>query len=276
MADPFLDAKELRSTTFVRHVELHETLGSTNDRAAELARDPSVELPALVVAQIQTAGKGRGGNKWWSAPGALTFSLLLDSQTIGISTRNWPQLSLATAVAVCDAVELRMADCRLRIDVQNSRARHRPAIKWPNDVYLEGRKVAGILIESPAVTASIKNRLFIGVGINVNNSWREAPPEIAPRGTALCDVTGTRHNAQATLIGALQAMQRRFEQLAHNDAQLPQAWQRLCWLTKQQVEIRSNHGRITGVCAGIDDEGALLVENVNGIHQIQRGSVQLL
>ena len=104
MADAFLDADAIRAATFVRHVEIHDTLGSTNDRAAELARDPNVELPALVVARQQTAGRGRGDNTWWSADGALTFSVLLDTVAFGISASNWPQLSLATAVAVCDAL----------------------------------------------------------------------------------------------------------------------------------------------------------------------------
>jgi BirA family biotin operon repressor/biotin-[acetyl-CoA-carboxylase] ligase len=197
----FLDADELRATTFVRHVEVHQTLHSTNDRAAELARDPTIELPALIAARLQTAGRGRGANKWWSAEGALTFSLLLDSAEIGISVQNWPQLSLATAAAICDAISAEAPRASL-------------SIKSPNDVLIDGRKVCGILVESPSGTAQARNRLIIGVGINVNNSCRAAPLEIRSKATALCHVTGTHQNLQAILVRALQAIEERFRQLA--------------------------------------------------------------
>src|SRR5687768_14172473 len=103
------DAEEIRAATFVRLIEIHDTLGSTNDRAAELARDSTIELPALVVARHQTAGKGRGQRKWWSAEGALTFSLLLDPMTTGVPPANWPQMSLASAVAVGDALSFEIS-----------------------------------------------------------------------------------------------------------------------------------------------------------------------
>jgi hypothetical protein len=99
MPEVYLDADEIRRTTFIRHVEIHDTLRSTNDRAAELARDPDIQLPALIAARQQTAGRGRGSNTWWSADGALTLSIVLDPAAFGIGMANWPQLSLATAVA---------------------------------------------------------------------------------------------------------------------------------------------------------------------------------
>src|SRR4051812_27424986 len=101
---PFLNADEIRAAMFIRRVEIHFALGSTNDRATELARDSNIELPALVVARLQTAGRGRGKNVWWSADGALAFSVLLDPAALELGTENWPQLSLTTAVAVCDAL----------------------------------------------------------------------------------------------------------------------------------------------------------------------------
>lgn len=70
MPDPYLDADAIHAATFARHVEIHETLGSTNDRAAELARDAAINLPAPIVARHQTAGRGRGDNKWLSTEGA--------------------------------------------------------------------------------------------------------------------------------------------------------------------------------------------------------------
>ncbi len=281
-----IDADRIRAASFVRHVEIHESLGSTNDRATELARDPHVELPALVVAKRQTAGRGRGRKSWWSADGALTFSVLLDPGALGIRTVNWPQVSLATAVAVCDAlsIELNANDERAGassppVGVGDDPARCDPqfrlGIKWPNDVMLDGGKVCGILIESPGGAAPAKDRLVVGIGINVNNSWRSAPQTAGLCGTALCDATSRTHQICTLLTRTLQAIGERIDQLAANDPRLPTAWQRLCWLTEQSIEAESNGNWIDGVCLGIDTDGALLIENVLGTQRIRSGSVRL-
>ncbi|HEY3394036.1 MAG TPA: biotin--[acetyl-CoA-carboxylase] ligase [Lacipirellulaceae bacterium] len=271
------DAEEIRAATFVRLIEIHDTLGSTNDRAAELARDSTIHLPALVVARHQTAGKGRGRNKWWSADGALTFSLLLDPMTKGVPPANWPQMSLASAVAVCDGLSFEIsASVNPQSENQNPKSERRFGIKWPNDVLLDGGKLCGILIESPGGAAPAKDRLIIGIGINVNNSWRMAPRNVGPNGTALCDVTGRRHELQTALVLVLQALEERIGQLSRGDSRLPDAWQHLCWLTEQGVDVNTSGRWITGVCAGIDRDGTLLVENVNGLHHIRDGSVRVM
>ncbi len=245
-SDPFLDAEQIRAATFVRRVEIHDTLGSTNDRAAELARDADIELPALVVARHQTAGRGRGQNTWWSADGALTFSVLLEPAALGIGTANWPQLSLATAVAVCDALANEVQNTTQRAGssptpagLEDEPARANPksrlGIKWPNDVMLDGRKVSGILIESPGGSAPAKDRLIIGIGINVNNSWQLAPLELSTHATALNDVTGVQHNVQSLAIAVLNAFSHRLCQLASKDPDLPITWQQLSLRTGATV-----------------------------------------
>jgi BirA family biotin operon repressor/biotin-[acetyl-CoA-carboxylase] ligase len=231
-------------------------------------------LPALVLARHQTAGKGRGQNKWWSADGALTFSVLLDPATTGLQPANWPQLSLASAVAVCDALSAELcASDKPQSEIRNPKS-HRLGIKWPNDVLVDGAKVCGILIESPGGAAPAKNRLIIGIGVNVNNSWRSAPLNVGPNGIAVCDVTRRHHELQTVLLRISQALQERISQLARGDALLPHCWQQLCWLTEQGIDIHSNGRWISGVCMGIDRDGALLVENVNGLHRICDGSVR--
>jgi BirA family biotin operon repressor/biotin-[acetyl-CoA-carboxylase] ligase len=234
-------------------------------------------LPALVVARQQTAGKGRGRNTWWSSEGAITFSLLVDQATTGLQPAKWPQLSLTTAVAVCDALTAVLGSGdNPQYEIRNPKSNPGLGIKWPNDVFLDGGKVCGILIESPGGAAPAKNRLIIGIGINVNNSWRAAPRSFGPNGTALCDITGRHQDLQTTLLSVLHALQERIGQLAGGESRLPDAWQRLCWLTEQGVDVHANGRWITGVCVGIDRDGALLVENVNGLHRIRDGSVRVL
>jgi BirA family transcriptional regulator, biotin operon repressor / biotin---[acetyl-CoA-carboxylase] ligase len=278
---PFLDIDVLRSTTIIRHVETHDLLGSTNDRAMELARQlPADELPAIVAARVQTAGRGRGRNEWWSAEGALTFSLLIEPAALGIDQAAWPQLSLTTAVAVCDALELRIADCGLRIGAENPQSEiqnPKPwlGIKWPNDVFLDGGKVCGILIESPGGAAPAKDRLIIGVGINVNNSWLGAPPGAAHNGVALCDVTGQRHELQAILIAVLRATAGRIDQLRTRDPQLIRAWQDRDLLAGQVVEVIADD-RIEGVGIEIAHDGALVVDSLTGRQRFVSGSVRVV
>jgi len=264
MADAFLDADEIRRSSFVRHVEIHDELGSTNDRAIELCSGHDIELPALVVARRQTAGRGRGTHQWWAAEGALTLSILIDTSALGVSMRDWPRLSLTTAVAICDALagELNAANASL-------------GIKWPNDVILDGAKVAGILIESPS-SAATRERLIIGIGININNSWRSAPRESGGKGIALCDLTSRTHDLNSVLVSTLNAIRERIRQLVGDIPDLSNAWQRLCWLTEQDVEVVSGSDRMQGVCTGIDRDGALLVQNLFGAKRFLSGSAKVL
>jgi BirA family biotin operon repressor/biotin-[acetyl-CoA-carboxylase] ligase len=266
MPDAYLDADEILASTFVRHVEIHDKLGSTNDRAAELARDRGIELPALIAARNQTAGRGRGDNKWSSSEGALTFSVLLEPAKFAIDTASWPQLSLATAVAVCDAISA-------EVNPQSARL----AIKWPNDVILDSAKLCGILIESPGGPAPAKDRLIIGVGINVNNAARSLSQRAAnqPNATSLFDSTGRSHNVQQLLCELLRALETRVTQLSKHDAQLPIAWRHRCWLSKQNVSAQVGQRVVEGICAGIADDGALLIQTASSTNRIYGGSVRL-
>jgi BirA family biotin operon repressor/biotin-[acetyl-CoA-carboxylase] ligase len=271
----FPDAAQLRAATFIRHVELHDQLGSTNERAAELAHETQIELPALVIARLQTAGKGRGRNQWWSAEGGLTFSLLIDAMQSGVVPANWPQLSLATAVAVCDALSIELNDETTPTNSRLAPRRSWVGIKWPNDVLVDGGKVCGILIESPAAAAPAKNHLIVGIGINVNNSWRTAPKEAGSHGTALCDITGRQHQPQQILTNLLNAFAARVDQLRRGTPALVGAWQALDLLSGQIVSIQSDGHNIDGEARGIADDGALLVDTLFGQRRFYAGTVRV-
>jgi BirA family biotin operon repressor/biotin-[acetyl-CoA-carboxylase] ligase len=294
MGDAFLDAARIRASTFIRYVEVHDSIGSTNDRATELAANPSIALPALVVARQQTAGRGRGAHTWWSADGALTFTVVLDPSAFEVQSSKWPQVSLATAVAVCDALGQELTDAneggwgssaahaparqgaaKPPHAAEDQRASSRLQVKWPNDVFLDDTKVCGILITSPGV-ASVGERLVIGIGINVNNSWRGAPSELGAIGTALCDASGKHHELDAVLTRTLRAIEDRIRQLATGDPRLPLAWQRLSWLTGNSVTVHDGDRATTGLCLGIDSDGSLLVENAGEIQRVWSGSVAVL
>ena len=129
---------------------------------------------------------------------------------------------------------------------------------------IDGRKIAGILLESPAGLAPAKGRLIIGIGINVNNSWFGAPPEVIASRAALCDITGQQHDLQAILIEMLMACASRITQLQIRDAEIVRAWQRLDLLSGTNVVVESDGRRLEGKCLEIAPDGALVVETASG------------
>lgn len=257
-----LNPTRLAASPHLAGLEFHAEIASTNDRALELAADPTVRLPLLVLAHRQTAGRGRGTNAWWSADGALTFSLILDPQALGVDSSRWPCLSLASAVAVCRLLE--------------RRAPHTPrALKWPNDVFLAGRKVSGILVEVTPASRPDHRRLVLGLGLNVNNSWQSAPAELAQVGTSLCDHTGTHHDRTELLLDLLHELHSQWQQLVRGDAELPRAWQSLCMLRGRSLEVAAGSHQIAGRCEGIAEDGRLLVAAPDGtIQRIAGGTIQ--
>lgn len=279
MLDASLDSQSIREATSIEHVEVHDSLGSTNDRAAELARDPNSLLPALIVARHQTAGRGRGNHSWWSGEGAIAFSVLLDPEQLDLAPSCWPQLSLTTAVAITDALERQLGQDggtlpqhRSNSAVKPSRWPLRLGVKWPNDVYVAGRKIAGILLESPAGS---RKRLIIGVGINVNNSWDDAPPGLVATGTSLRNLTGRFHDLQAVLADAVNSMFSRFAQLKSDKLRLASDWQQLNLLAEQNVVLVAEGRRIEGRCVAINDDGAIVVEQGHSRQLFYSGSIEL-
>ena len=171
---------------FGRPFRYFDEIGSTNSEAQAWATEGAPE-GALVVANHQTAGRGRWGRSWLSSPGSLLqFSLVLRPRmmmnTLGL-------LTTALGVACADVIE--------------SLARIPTTIKWPNDVNVRGRKVAGILIESKVEDAELEVAVA-GVGINVNWQKSDVPAEIADRATSLA-IESDQIPSRAELLAALLA-----------------------------------------------------------------------
>jgi BirA family biotin operon repressor/biotin-[acetyl-CoA-carboxylase] ligase len=263
------DAAHLKSRTFVRTVEIHDDLPSTNDRALDLASGAPA-LPALIVALRQTAGRGRGVNRWWAADGALTFSLVLEPDQATLPMSRWPELSLTAGGAVCTALLELLPGADLRL-------------KWPNDVYLTGRKVCGILVEVHAVERradrrsaprAAHQRVVVGVGINVNNSLADAPEDVRRRATSLIDVAEQHFPLTDVLVAVLRQFDVDVQLLAAGDTRLRDRWRRLCLLSGRSVALHDGTRSIAGTCLGIDDDGALLLQTEAGPRRFFGGVVE--
>lgn len=248
------DLRRLERETFVSRLELHESIDSTNNRALQLAQGQHEEYPLLVLAHSQTAGRGRGTNTWWSDSGALTFSVMLATDSTELPMSRWPQVSLTVGYAVCEALESLLA-----WGVPNESLHHLPTVqlKWPNDVYLEGKKICGILVEVPR---DRQQRLLMGIGINVNNSIAQAPEEIQAIATALCDATGRKFALSEVLVEVLKHLSNHLDANQLWSPAILEGWRRRCFLTGRSIQLDLGTHHSAGICRGINDEGALLVE----------------
>lgn len=254
-----LELASLAEKTFVDRVDYHLQLDSTNNRALELARQhPAGNIQTLVLAEKQTAGRGRGQNQWWSSEGTLTFSLLLGCNALGLPVKLWPMISLSTGLAVAEAIEQFLPGTTAQV-------------KWPNDVYLNDRKVSGILAES---SNSRQGYLILGIGINVNNSFDGAPFEVSEKAASLCAIAQCTISEAELLVAVLQRLEHQLQVLGTDPHQLHKTWSKRCILAGEQIAVVTEHSSLEGICQGIDSDGALLLDTATGSQRCLSGVVQ--
>ncbi|HEX3595274.1 MAG TPA: biotin--[acetyl-CoA-carboxylase] ligase [Polyangiaceae bacterium] len=226
--------------------------GSTNDDAFTAARSGAPH-GAVFVADAQRSGRGRRGSAWTSPSGEnLTFSILLRPSL--------PAERIA-AIALVAGLAVRAAAA--------TRIREPVVIKWPNDVLSTGRKLAGILVESRLSGAEVE-AVVVGVGVNV--SMRELPPDIASIATSLAllgDPAPNRETLLAEILCGFEERLARFE-YAGLSALLPELNEHDA-LRDESLKV----GEVRGTGAGIGAEGALLLRDATGrIHRITSGTVE--
>jgi BirA family transcriptional regulator, biotin operon repressor / biotin---[acetyl-CoA-carboxylase] ligase len=219
-----------------------DVTGSTNDRARELAL-AGAPSGTVVLAEEQTSGRGRQGRSWIAPRGnALTLSVVW---RFGAG-RDSDLLPLAAAVCVCEACE-RLASVRC-------------AIKWPNDVWVDERKLAGILIESrPAERWSV-----IGIGLNVNTTEDELGPELEATATSLRIASGSPVDRDLALDLLLERLAARLPELARGSGELLSAYRERDVLNGRKISWRAGTAQRDGEARGIDGGGRLVVFTAEG------------
>ena len=257
-----LDERRERLAPLGAPVLYFDTIGSTNDVAAALVASGHHE-GAVVVADAQTAGRGRRGRTWFSPPGAgLYVSVVLAPGRARVSPeRATALLTLSAGVALSEAVE-RVTGLA-------------PAIKWPNDLLVDRRKLAGILAEGVASPAFHGlQAVVLGYGINVMPA--SYPPDLAARVTSLETELGRSVDRAAVCAESLASLAARYHDLLEGryDAILD-AWRARAFGSRgARVEWDTPAGLRTGITEGIDDMGALLVRGGSGVERIVAGEVR--
>lgn len=233
-----------------------EETDSTNAEA--LRRAATLPGPAWILARHQTAGRGRRGRAWSSPPGNFAATLLLA-----------PQASAATAALASFAAALALADT-LSAYVPAGRI----ALKWPNDVLLDGSKVSGILLESSGTGRGVAH-LAIGIGVNL----AAAPPasalaEGALPAIALAGVAGTAPDPESFLDRLAPALARWLALLdAQGFAPLRAAWLARAARLGQEITARTGSETLRGRFDGIDETGALLLATPAGTRAIPAADI---
>jgi BirA family transcriptional regulator, biotin operon repressor / biotin---[acetyl-CoA-carboxylase] ligase len=249
-----IDVVRILRETFVAQAEHHPSLGSTNDRAAQCAARGAKGLPLLVVADEQTAGRGRAGKRWWTGRGGLAFSLLVAPETVAAQESRSPLVALAAAVAVAETLAPLLPN-------------HPPGIHWPNDVLVDGKKLAGILVE-----VLPDRRHVLGIGLNTNSTLSDAPADLQATAATLRDLTGRPHDQTDVLIDLLHRLDEQFARLREDPAAVAAAADALCLQRGQTVTLQWDSHRATGLCRGIALDGALLLETPAGIERFHSGT----
>jgi len=241
--DPDNIRENLRTKRIGRKILVYNSTSSTNDIAAEYAKNKANDGLAIF-AEEQTAGRGRAGTRWRSNKAdSILCSIILTKCDL-----NAELLSLACAVAVAEAV--------------GKMVQSEAKIKWPNDIVLSGKKVAGILLESrPSRNGS---SYILGVGINCHQRQDSFAPELRPVATSI-DIQGQvfcdRISVAKRLLSSIEYWLGVAEK---NHTEVAEQWQRLSLQLGHRITLCYNGKTYTGNCVGIDPLKGLIVQLETG------------
>ncbi|MHC4394675.1 MAG: biotin--[acetyl-CoA-carboxylase] ligase [Planctomycetota bacterium] len=233
----------LKTKRIGKEVIVYDSTSSTNDIAAEYAKNRKND-GLVIFAEEQTVGRGRAGNKWLSGRAdSILCSILLTDCSL-----NGELLSLACAVATAETIG--------KLGPTHAK------IKWPNDIILNGKKLAGILLESKVDNGSIS--YIIGIGINCHQKKDSFPEELQQITTSI-DIESDSFTDRISLAKRLLTSIDHWLDIAgKNSAKVTKHWRKLSFQLGHRVTLVFNRRNFTGNCIGIDPEKGLIVQLDSG------------
>ncbi len=227
----------LRTETVGRNIIYLPTVSSTMDIAKRAVGDSAAE-GTIVIADEQTAGRGRMGRKWLSPPGvSILLSIILKPDLAELS-----RLNMVAALATAQSIE-RVTGIR-------------PSIKWPNDIIIEGKKVSGMLIESDIRDEAV-NSAILGIGVNVNLD-PSIHPEIKDTATSLREVLGEEVSRLELLTALLEEFEQLYRALRHGEP-IHKEWQKRLETLGRRVRVKMGDSQEEGYAESVDGEGHLFL-----------------
>ena len=241
---------DLKLTTTLlgsRGIEYHPVIDSTNLRAKQLIASGAPE-GTLVIADRQTAGRGRFGRHWHSPAGKNIYisTILSPEPSVGAP----PLVTLAAGLAVAETIR--------------RTTQIRPTIKWPNDLLISNHKVAGILAEL-VIGSEGDPFVVLGIGLNVNLEQADIPEDLKDRCGSLRLATGKTYDRKNILSVMLEKLEEKFFLLksGRSDSIL-QDYRDHCGMIGSKISIDSGHRIVTALAVDIDDQGRLVLEESDG------------
>lgn len=240
----------LKTEFIARNIRYVNVTDSTNDEAKRCSEMPD---GSLIIAEVQTAGKGRLGRAWTSPRGAgVWMTLLLKPE---IDPYRVSQITLIAGIAVCHAIG---RDAR---------------IKWPNDIVIGGKKTCGILTEMAAETDRIAY-VLCGIGINVNTP--DFPAELKDKATSMYIETGVIQDREEVAAKTLNEFERLYKIFIKDGFEpLLDEYRRDCVTLNKRVRLIYNHETVTGTAVDVSSDGALVVDTDNGRISVTSGEVSV-
>lgn len=227
------------------NIIFHESLSSTNTEASELLRKDDPPEGTVIHTAFQTSGRGHAGNRWISERGKnLLFSIILYPQSVDPGDQF--MLSMTISLGIIDFLD-----------------KHVPgaAIKWPNDICVNDRKIAGILIEHSILGTAMENSVA-GIGININQKNFKG---IEPDPVSLKTVTGKEFNITDCLNDVLAGIDMRYKQLLYGDRKLiKKDYLSRLWKIMEWHLFRSEGVQFTGKIVNVTDTGSIVIETDGG------------
>lgn len=246
--------QELHTGFVGQRILYYPTVISTNDLAKELAKQ-GASAGTAVMAEEQTAGRGRMARTWYAPAGSsLLISVILRPC---FEAGRLPQLLMASALATAAAIE---------------RTTGLPVgLKWPNDVILRGKKAGGILVEA-GLSGETLDYAVIGIGLNVNLDVGQIP-EIAATATSISTELGAPVSRLKLLVGVLEVLEEEYSRLESGRSP-HERWAARLTRVGKHVEVETPWGRESGRMEGVDTDGALILRRTDGtIARITVGDV---
>jgi BirA family transcriptional regulator, biotin operon repressor / biotin---[acetyl-CoA-carboxylase] ligase len=230
----------------------YKRLQSTNSTAYRFAQQSASEW-TVVLADVQTKGRGRGRNKWESPEGGLWFSILLRPK---VPTPKLPLLQFLAAVATRQALE--------------NETGLKAKLKWPNDLVLGHEKLGGILIESTTL-GNTTSFAILGIGLNINQLKAQLPPGAV----SLRLVSGKQQDLRLILRAILEEIRSSYDDF--NPSKIMEEWWRNCVHRPSRVQVTLPNDTVTGISRGVDKDGSLVIETDDRrIRKVNEGSLRIL
>lgn len=244
-----IEVSSLLETEFIgRELFFHDEVVSTNAEAFGLARSGAPE-GTVVMADSQTGGKGRLGRKWESPAGLNIYLSVILRPPISPEEAHW--LTFVAAVAAAEAISVYCPE--------------RPVMKWPNDILINGKKAAGILLEMGSEPERV-HFVVMGIGVNVNTTRPMFPDYIKNTATSVREANGAEVDRRALAARLLSSVELWYKiYLAEGPVPILSEWKRYFGFEGKEVRVASFDSTIEGVCLGVDETGALLVREPGGI-----------